>query len=259
MERFKGFRSVVLALFIRELKTRFGESRLGYAWVIIEPMLHIVMLLVIFSVFRNQMMPQVPFSLFLVTGLIPYFLFQHIANALMGSIPANLALFSYKPVRPMAVYVTRTILEVLIYSAIFGIILIGFWWFDIAPVQIGFPLELLGVSALIVLFSITVGIALSVLIHKVPSLKMAVKIMFTLLYFLSGIMYPLWIIPSQYLQYLEYNPMLHLVEMFREAFFIYYPHVEGISYALPVWTILIVGYIGMWFYTKREILLRSST
>ena len=27
MQRFKGFRSVVLALFIRELKTRFGESQ----------------------------------------------------------------------------------------------------------------------------------------------------------------------------------------------------------------------------------------
>lgn len=259
MNKFSIFNSVVFALFIRELKTRFGESRLGYAWVIIEPMLHIVMLLTIFAVFRDRMMPQVPFMLFLVTGLIPYFLFQHIASALMGSIPANLALFTYKPVRPIAVYATRIILEVLIYGTIFGIILIGFWWLDIAQVQIGFPLELLLVSILIVCFSSVVGIALSLLIHKLPSLKIAVKIMFTLIYFLSGIMYPLWIIPSQYLVYLEYNPLLHLIEMFRESFFSYYPHVEGISYTIPLWTILIIGYIGMWFYTKRETLLRSST
>lgn len=259
MQHFSVFRSVVLALFIRELKTRFGESRLGYAWVILEPMMHIVMLLVIFSVFQDRMMPQVPFSLFLVTGLIPYFLFQHIANALMGSVPANLALFSYKPVRPIAVYATRTMLEVLIYGTIFGIILIGFWWFDLAPIQIGFPLELFGVTALIILFSVVIGIVLSIVIHKFPSLKMAVKIMFTLLYFLSGIMYPLWIIPSQYLVYLQYNPLLHLIELFRESFFSYYPHIEGISYFLPLWTILVVGYIGMWFYVKREPILRSST
>ncbi|HEX5329463.1 ABC transporter permease [Sulfuricurvum sp.] len=253
------FRSVIFALFLRELKTRFGESRLGYAWIVLEPMLHIVMLLVIFSVFSNQMMPQVPFSLFLITGLIPFFLFKHIAMALMGSIPANLALFSYKPVKPFSVYITRTILEVLIYGAIFGLILVVFWWFSLVPFSIAFPLELIGTTVLIILFSVSIGIALSVLVHKFESLRMLVNIAFTLLYFLSGIMYPLWVIPSEYLRYLQYNPLLHLIEMFRESFFSYYPQVEGISLTLPFWTILVMGYIGMWFYTKRESLLRSST
>jgi len=256
---FQVFRTVIFALFLRELKTRFGESRLGYFWIIIEPMIHIVMLLVIFSVFRSQMMPQVPFSLFLITGLVPYFLFQHIVNALVGSIPANLALFSYKPVKPFAVYVARTFLEVLIYGTIFTLIILSFEWFNIVPVAIGFPLELLGVTALIIFFSMAIGIALSILTHKFPTLKIVIKIALSLLYFLSGIMYPLWIVPSQYLVYLEYNPLLHLVEMFRESFFSYYPHIEGISLTLPIWVILVVGYVGMWFYTKRESLLRSST
>jgi len=221
--------------------------------------MHIIMLLVMFSFIQSRMMPQVPFSLFLISGLIPYFLFQHIVNALIGSIPANLALFSYKPVKPIAVYVTRTILEVLIYGTIFTLIIGCFWWFDFAPVSIGFPLELIGVTAMIILFSFVIGISFSILIHKFPSLKMAVKIIMTLLYFASGIMYPLWIVPSEYLVYLEYNPVLHLIELFRESFFSYYPIVEGISVSLPLWIILIVGYISMWFYTKRESLLRSST
>lgn len=256
---FAIFTTVIFALFLRELKTRFGESRLGYAWIVLEPMLHIVMLLIIFSVFSNRMMPQVPFSLFLITGLIPFFLFKNIAMALMGSIPGNLALFSYKPVKPFAVYITRTILEVLIYGTIFGFILVVFWWFALAPFSIAFPLELIGITLLIIMFSVSIGIALSVLVHKFESLKMLVKIVFTLLYFVSGIMYPLWIIPSEYLRYLQYNPLLHLIEMFRESFFSYYPQIEGVSISLPLWTILIVGYIGMWFYTKRESLLRSST
>lgn len=256
---FQVFQTVVSALFLRELKTRFGESRLGYLWIIVEPMIHIVVLLIIFGVFRGRMMPQVPFPLFLVTGLVPYFLFQHIVNALMGSIPANLALFSYKPVRPIAVYVTRTILETLIYGVIFSLILIGFMWFGIASVSIAFPLELIGVTLLIIMFSIAVGIALSLLIHKIPSTKIVVRIGLMLLYFLSGIMYPLWIIPSEYVAYLEYNPVLHLIELFRELFFSYYPHVDGISVALPLWATLCIGCIGLWFYTKRETLLRSST
>jgi capsular polysaccharide transport system permease protein len=72
-------------------------------------------------------------------------------------------------------------------------------------------------------------------------------------------MYPLWIVPSEYIAYLEYNPVLHLIELFRESFFDYYPHIDGISAELPVWMTLCIGFVGLWFYAKRETLLRSST
>ena len=256
---FSVFRSVVFALFLREIKTRFGESKLGYAWVVIEPLLHIVFLILVFSFIRDQMMPQVPFLLFMITGLIPYFLFKSIAISLMNSIKGNLALFSYKPVRPFAVYIARTILEVLIYGTIFGIVLGVICWFDIVPFKIAYPLEFLYSMALIILFALGFGIILSLIDHVFPSIKILVNVLFSLLYFLSGVMFPLWILPSDYLQYLEWNPVLHLIEIFRESFFAYYPKTEGISVAYPLWWILGMGYIGMWFYTKRELALRSST
>lgn len=252
-------KTVVFALFLRELKTRFGESKLGYAWVVIEPMLHIVFLILVFSFIRDHMMPQVPFVLFLITGLIPFFLFKNIAKSLMDSIKANTALFAYKPVRPFAVYLGRTLLEVVIYGAIFGIILTVIWWFDWVPFSIAHPLELMVSTLFIVLFALTFGILLSLINHVFPSIKIIVDVLFTVLYFSSGIMFPLWIIPSQYLEYLEWNPMLHLIEMFRESFFSYYPSLDTLSIQYPLWWILIMGYIGMWFYTKREAELRSST
>lgn len=246
-------------MFLREIKTRFGETKLGYAWVVIEPMLHIVFLILVFSFLRDRMMPQVPFVLFMITGLIPFFLFKNIARALMGSVNANSALFAYRPVRPFAVYIARTLLEAVIYGAIFGIILAVIWWFDFVPFSIAHPLELMALTTLIVLFALTFGIVLSLVNHVFPSIKIIVDVLFSLLYFLSGIMFPLWIIPAEYMQYLEWNPMLHLIEMFRESFFAYYPVVDGISGAYPVWWVLIMGFIGMWFYTKREADLRSST
>lgn len=250
---------VVFALFLREIKTRFGETKLGYAWVVIEPMLHILFLVLIFSFLRDRMMPQVPFVLFLITGLIPFFLFKNISKALMGSLKGNVALFAYKPVRPFAVYIARTLLETVIYGAIFGILLGVIWWFDFIPFTITHPLELMGATFAIILFAFCFGIILSLVNHVFPSIKIIVDIIFSLLYFLSGIMFPLWIIPTEYLHYLEWNPMLHLIELFREAFFSYYPHIEGISVSYPLWWMLIMGFIGMWFYTKREAELRSST
>jgi capsular polysaccharide transport system permease protein len=253
------FKNVIFALFLREIKTRFGETKLGYAWVVIEPMLHILFLIFVFSFLSDRMMPQVPFVLFVITGLIPFFLFKNIARALMGSISANMALFAYKPVRPFAVYIARTLRECVIYGAIFGIILAVIWWFDLVPFTIAHPLELMVSTGLIILFAFTFGIVLSLTNHVFPSIKIIVDVLFSLLYFLSGIMLPLWIIPAEYLHYLEWNPMLHLIEMFRESFFSYYPTVNGITGSYPMWWVLIMGFVGMWFYTKRESELRSST
>ncbi|MFZ3053055.1 MAG: ABC transporter permease [Sulfuricurvum sp.] len=259
MDRFKVFRSVVLALFIRELKTRFGESRIGYIWVIVEPLIHILVMLILFSVFMGHAMPEVPFSLFLVTGMVPYFLFKNIVNSVMNSVPANKALFSYRPVRPIAVYVARTLVETMIYVAIFISIIFGMMWFGIEDITIGNPLELLFVLGMLIVLGLTIGIVLSIVTHKFPFLKMLVGVFMTLLYFISGVMFPLWVIPSQYLPYLLCNPVLHLIELFRESFFTYYPLTDGVSIGLPIVSILVFGYIGLWFYEKREIYLKSST
>jgi len=256
---FHVFQTVVLALFLRELKTRFGENRLGPIWVVGEPLIHIVVMLLIFSVFIGRMMPEIPYSLFLVTGLVPFFLFKNIVTNLMHSIQANKALFSYRPVRPIAVYVARTLLDTIIYSSIFIFIIIALSWFGAVDISIPHPLELLFILAMIILLGLSLGILLSILIHKFPSLKIVVNVFMTLLYFISGVMFPLWVIPSQYLPYLLYNPVLHLIELFRESFFAYYPLTNGISFEIPIFSILIVGYIGLWFYVKREKYLKSST
>lgn len=47
-ERLRNQCRVVHALIIRETRTRFGESRLGYGWALLEPILHIALLSVAF-------------------------------------------------------------------------------------------------------------------------------------------------------------------------------------------------------------------
>ena len=37
-------KAVVFALFVRELKTRFGKYRLGYVWALLQPIAHVMVL-----------------------------------------------------------------------------------------------------------------------------------------------------------------------------------------------------------------------
>ncbi len=253
------FLSVLFALFVRELKTRFGDRRFGAFWVIGEPLLHLLILLFVFVFLRNRMMPQVPFELFLITGLIPYFVFQHIVTGLMSCIDANKSLFAYRPVKPIDAYITRVILEVLIYSTIFILMLSGFGFFMGLSIFISQPLLFLGVFLTLILMGFAFGVIASLIVDVFPTAKIIIKVLMMPLYFLSGIMYPLWIVPSQYLDYLEYNPMLHLIELLRESFFSHYPTVNGISFNYPFSITLVALFLSLYFYRYRRLALAARS
>ncbi|MDR1460644.1 MAG: ABC transporter permease [Campylobacteraceae bacterium] len=255
---FKQFMSVIFALFLRELKTRFGERRFGVFWTFVEPAVHLVIMLLIFSFLRARMMPQVPFELFLLTGIAPFFLFRHIATGLMSSTNANKALFAYSPVKPIDTYITRTILESVIYTVIFAIILFILWFWGGFDVNIANPLGAIALYFLIILFGFSFGIIASIASSIFPSVKIIMNIILLPLYFLSAIMYPLWIIPAQYVQYLKLNPILHLLELFKANFFSYYPLVEGINIFYPLGFELILLFIALALYRIRRLALAAG-
>ena len=73
------------------------------------------------------------------------------------------------------------------------------------------------------------------------------RYLFTILYFLSGIIYPIHIIPEPYFSYLLYNPFIHNIELMRHAFAPNYPayHID-MGYFLK-W-MFAVNFLGLLLY-----------
>lgn len=250
--------NIVDALIFRELKTRFGANKLGYFWVIGEPMLHVIIMLFMFSYVRDTIMPQVPFSLFLISGLVPFFMFKNIVMKLIDGINANKSLFAYKPVKPIHVFIARTLLEVAIYSAVFVVFMFLFGWFLSMPSIPYRFLEAFGAFFVLVIFGFSLGLCLSILVHAVETTKIVISVIFTALYFASAIIYPLWVIPSEYLHILLFNPLIHIFETFRENYFVAYPVIDGINILYPLSLSVVFLYIGLWFYYHRRSALGAS-
>jgi ABC-type polysaccharide/polyol phosphate export permease len=58
---------------IRETRTRLAESKLGYGWALLEPVLHILMLSLVFAVMMRGRPPiGDKFFIFYYTGIIRY-------------------------------------------------------------------------------------------------------------------------------------------------------------------------------------------
>src|SRR4051794_6139116 len=103
---------VVHALLLRETKTRFGITKLGYLWAIIEPALWIGTFSAFYSSFRHLATPGMNIVAFITCGIIPFSMFRDIAGRCMVAISSNMGLLFYPQVRPLDLVIARVVLEI---------------------------------------------------------------------------------------------------------------------------------------------------
>lgn len=240
----------VKALFLREIRTRFGKFRLGYFWAILEPVAHLMVLLGIFGFIMHRTMPDISFPVFLLNGIIPYFIFSSISTRSVGAIEANQGLFNYRPVKPIDTIIARALLETLIYVIVYILLMLVVWmtgeYFSINNL-----LQLVATWTLLVLFSCGVGLIFMVVGKTFTETQKFLPILLKPLYFISCIMFPLHSIPKDYWPYLLWNPIVHVVELSREAVMPGYAS-EGVSLQYLAMCTLVTLFVGLAVYRTRE-------
>lgn len=223
-------RAVLFALMLRELKTRFGGQWLGALWTIGEPLLHVGVMLLILGYWRNRLLPGVDYVMFLVTGLIPYFIFRSLALRLMQAIDANMGLFAYRQVKPFDTLVSRAALEVGIYSIVYLLLLALLAWLGLSVLP-DRPLEVIGVSALFLMMGFGLGTTLAVVTDDATQARSFVRLAFWPLYLLSGVIFPIQTLPPEIRKWLLWNPVLHALELLRGYYFAAYRPLPEVSVA----------------------------
>lgn len=219
----------VHALFLRELKTRFGEYRLGYLWALLEPVAHMAVMLGILGYLMHRAMPDISYPLFFICGIVPYSLFSNVAIRSLNAMEANQGLFSYRPVHPIDAVLARTSLELLIQITCFAVLLLSLWLLGEPMSFDGTPIALTIWLALAVL-SQGIGFIFMVLGSSFKAADKLLPILIRPLYFASGVMFPLHVIPPNYRWLVDWNPLLHAFELMRHALSPTYP-LYGVSHA----------------------------
>ncbi|BDD49212.1 ABC transporter permease [Phytobacter diazotrophicus] len=242
--------AAVKALFLREIKTRFGKYRLGYFWAVLEPAAHLLVLMVIFGFIMHRTMPDISFPVFLLNGIIPYFIFTNITNRSIGAIEANLGLFNYRPVKPIDTIIARASLETLIYAAVY-LILMAIVWVLGEEYSVTNILILVFSWFLLIIFSCGLGLVFMVLGKTFPELAKFLPIVLKPLYFISCIMFPIHSVPKEYWHYLLWNPIVHAIELSRESVVAGYL-TDGVSLGYLALSAIIMLFIGLALYRTRE-------
>jgi len=219
--------SVWKALFLRETVTRLSSGRGATVWLLGEPILHVVIMLIIFTVIRIKVVSGIDVLAWLIVGLTFISVFKRTSSQLQNAINANRTLFGYRQVKPVDTLLTRAFLEgflallVIIITSVGAIFLMDV---DLIPDDLGimliafFGLWLMGLGY---------GLICSVATELIPELGKIIGMLGMPIYITSGAIFPLHNIPQPYLGWVLYNPLVHGLEIARLGVSPYYHVIHG--------------------------------
>lgn len=220
--------SVWRAIFLREALDRLFRERGAWFWLLIEPMTHIGFLALMWGVIRKTDMGGMDVVVWLMVGMLAFFLFRRTAIQVMYAVDCNRPLFVYRQVKPFDTAIVRGALEAFIMTLVSVIIIsiVNLLGRDAIPSD---PLLVMGGVLGLWLFGMGYGLITSVLMELVPELEHIFKILMMPLYLISGVIWPLSSIPMPYRDYLMLNPIAHGVEAVRLGYVSHYHAVPGLS------------------------------
>lgn len=245
-------KAVVFALLLREMRSRFGQRRMGAFWMLAEPIIQLIVMVVLMGLLRGRGPTQgIPFPMFLLTGIAPFVMFRGVALLIMEGLSANRGLFAYKQVTPMDTFVARTIMQISISSISYLFVLAAFGWYGY-DISISYPLEWLGLLFIGVVMSFGLGMVFAVLTDAVPETRTFIRFLFLGLYFTSGAIFPISSFPAYVLPYISWNPYLHLIELLRESVFPFYKTLSLVSFPYLALCTAVLLCLGLGLFRARK-------
>lgn len=250
--------SVWRALFIREALQRTMADRFSWFWMIAEPIAHVILFIAIREILgKMRFIAGAEFIPWLVVGMMTFFVFREGFLRSIGAIEANKGLFSYRQVKPVDTVIIRALVEGLLKTFIFMLLITGlsFVGVDCLPAD---PLSVIYIWFITWLLGLGVGLFFSALNALVRETSIIVKMMTFPMYFISGVMLPLNFLSHDLRELVLYNPVLHLVELNRGAFFESYAPVYGINLSYVYWWVLASLAIGLLMHLRFEYRIKAA-
>lgn len=237
------------ALFLREAVYRLFGGRAAWLWLLLEPVVHIAFIMFIFTAVRMRVIGGIETPVWLMVGLLAFFMFRRTGTQAMNAIDSNRALFAYRQVKPVDTVLARAGLEgflmVIVATVLFAAAALA--GLSIVPAD---PLAVLEAFFGLWLLGLGYGLITSVASELVKELGKIVGLLMRPLYFMSGVLFPINIVPSPYREWLLYNPVAHGLEAARLGFAPYYHAVPELSVAYMYGFALVMVFFGLALHVR---------
>lgn len=212
---FTNYSELLSELTWREIKQRYKQSILGYAWVILNPLAQMVVLAFVFSKLLRFENLGLPYPIFLYAGLLPWNLFTASLSSSTNALVGNAGLIT-KIYFPREVFVQSTIIakmvDFLLASSIFVLFMIFYripftWnvlWF--VPIFLIQNIFTYGLSLLMAAFN---------LFYR--DIQYLLNLIVMVWMYLTPVIYPVELFPERYRWLFQINPMAVFINAYRQT------------------------------------------
>lgn len=209
---------VISALTLREIRSRYAHSKLGFFWAFFEPFAHIIVFIGIFSALGRASPIGDSMGLFILTGIIPWLLYSNTVGNVMRSLNSNKALLGYPQVMPLDIIISRLIIEAITLFIVMLFFLASFSYLGYR-IEIDSFLQMCSAYGLLILLAAGVGLINIAIMAAYPSYENIYNAFSRPLYFISGIFFTADFLSPEVYALIDFNPLIHIIEWFRSGFY----------------------------------------
>jgi capsular polysaccharide transport system permease protein len=239
------WRDVIFALFAREIRTGFND-KFGLSWAIINPVIFISVLSFIRGSLAGPETHTIPTFTFMAIGILFIQSFLQTFGGSARSINKNKPLFAFRQVQPISAVLAGALFSLLIKIIVIIVIIIIMYFIGI-ELQISNPLLFFACFILLWLSAVALGLMFGIAELFIKEIGKVRELLTRPMFFISATFFSLQDIPREYWSFLDWNPVLHAIELSRSAVYSTYGS-EGVSLEYLSGTVLVLSFFSLAVY-----------
>jgi homopolymeric O-antigen transport system permease protein len=247
IRKLSQYRDLLYTLSVHRIKVRYKQSVLGTAWAILQPLSLMVIYTVIFSFIARMPSDGAPYAIFAYAALLPWTCFSNAltnaTNSLVNHSHLVTKVYFPREILPLT-YVIAAIFDFLIASTVF----IGLMIYYHVPLTLH-ALYALPIVTVLMVFTTAMALLFSATQVRFRDIGVAMPLLLQLWMFATPVVYPLSAVPKRLLPIYTLNPMVGLIENFRQVM-LYgaNPNLRLLGIAALISILLLVAF---YIYFKR--------
>ena len=244
------FRELFYIFVWRDLKVRYKQTVIGVLWVVLQPLITMVIFTILFGNIAKIPSGNIPYNLFIFSGLVYWTFFQTALSESIESIITNQNIVK-KIYFPRVILVFSSVLNRVVDFLINFIILLIFSFFS------GFRISFTGIFVLFFALLVTVilasgvGLYLSALNVKYRDIRYIHPFLFQIAFYLTPIVYPLSVMSDRNRFLISLNPMTGIMETVRWVFS-ESPIMPFSLLSYSVFLAIIIFIFGAWHFNRTQ-------
>ena len=210
------YKDLLYFLILKDIKARYAQSVIGIGWAIIQPLFFMLVFTVIFGKLAKIDSEGVPYQIFSFTALVPWTFFSNAMADSANSLSANLNLITNIYIPRILIPLSATIGKFIDFIISFLILIVLLLFYSYFPDQ-----KIILIFMYIFLMFISAfafGLILGTMSIQYRDIRYALPFGIQLFMYASPVAYSTNMIPEKYHIIYALNPMVTVVEGFRNIF-----------------------------------------